>query len=130
MKLDHTSWVARAELEQKEQWDDIRQNMPWLDIPAGWAMKIIPPFGGATARFVVRNAHGVEISVYADHFSRLGVMRRPYWEAHGIGGPMTEADPDDPIRFDLNDTAGLLDALALWGDPVHAMKHALTKGET
>jgi hypothetical protein len=92
----------RWQVDSLENWRAIIKQMPAIEFPRGWKVKVIPPFAGAVARFLVCKGDR-EISVYLDWFSRLGCCTAPYWEAYPIG--------DDTERFDLQDTAGLVAAI-------------------
>ena len=85
----------------KEQILDIR-TIPSINFPSHWQVQIIPPFRGATVRFMVNDI----VSVYLDRFDNLGFMGEPYWEIYpGIN--------EDPERFLMNDVEGLLEAIEL-----------------
>lgn len=74
--------------------------IPTLEFPPGWKIKIIPPFGGAAVRFEVNDG----ISVYLDMDSSLGIMPYPYWEVNQYY--------DDVARCPIDDTNTLLDLIA------------------
>lgn len=59
--------------------------LPFMDFPEDWEVKVIPPFGGAVVRFVVRR-NDARVSVYFDAFAQLGATNRPYWEIHPAYG--------------------------------------------
>lgn len=83
----------RYEIEDAEKWLDIIPSFPFIAFPAEWSVQIIPPFGGATARFKVRipgEAHPV--SVYADHYDVLGYWGSPYWEVYPVRGDVGRCD--------------------------------------
>lgn len=107
----------------EEEWHKRRTLIPAFSFPSSWLVAIIPPFGGATARFVCWNkpadswvtfdrekARGV--SVYLDFDHALGYygadmsVPEPYWEIY----PNAQGDNE---RFDLSDTDGMLGAIAL-----------------
>lgn len=92
----------RYSIEKTEEWRKIGDGMPYLEIPDGLMIKVIPPFAGAMARFIISN--GVDdISVYYDAYENLGYMGEPYWEAYPIG--------DDVGRFLKDETKELMDAI-------------------
>ena len=92
--------MGRFEIEQKEQWREKITQIPFIKFPKHWGISIIPPFGGAIARFLVKKPKGKEKSVYLDWFDRLGCCGSPYWEVYPYRG--------DVGRCDLNDTKELL----------------------
>lgn len=65
--------LKRFEIESYEKWRDWCTKMPKLHFKEEWEVKIIPPFGGAFARFTI-DYKGNHISVYCDVLSRLGYM--------------------------------------------------------
>jgi len=77
---------------------------PYLRFPASWAVQVIPPFGGAVARFCVRNRSGRVVSVYLDCYEKLGFFGAPYWEIF----PSADGEPE---RFAMEDVAGLMAGL-------------------
>lgn len=99
--------MRRLYLEQAECWLKIIPQIPSLNFPPEYQVQIIPPFGGAMARFRVRTAEMPPkefVSVYLDFYNSLGYMEGPYWESYGGSG--------DPERFMLDDTNGLLSEIA------------------
>ena len=103
------SGMERYLIEDKEKWKDWSDKMPTLKFDSEWEVKIIPPFAGALARFVVKH-NEKQVSVYFDAYSNLGWMYDendnpiPYFEAyafkHGDGCP---------VRFLLNETDKMMD---------------------
>lgn len=82
---------------------DCRDQMPALQFPSDWRVKIIPPFGGVLIRFTVEGPRDW-ISVYLDACEALGSMGEPYWEMY----PNPEGDAE---RFLLNETTELFAAI-------------------
>lgn len=94
----------RFAVEYAEKWKDLIKDIPAISFKSEWKIKIIPPFGGAIARFqVMRPNNEQSVSVYLDFYSRLGCMPEPYWEVYPIN--------DDVARVDMNDVEGLLDLI-------------------
>lgn len=95
---------ARRNVETLENWRSINKSMLYLHFPPEIEVKILLPTGGATGRFLCRLAekgeNGKTVSVYLDHFSRLGCMDQAYWEIY----PNTDGDC---TRFWLNETEEL-----------------------
>jgi hypothetical protein len=108
--------LARANLERDERWRDT--DIPSLEFPAGWQVKLLPPFGGAKARFYATNAHGAKISVYFDDCDALGCVGSPYWEAYPVGGNLTVADEEDVTRFLAGEEKELIEFIGNVGCPV------------
>lgn len=70
--------------------------IPYINFPKDWNVKIIPPFGGAVVRFQVKKDEKM-ISVYLDCYDNLGVFGSPYWEIYPHKGdvmriPMKEVN--------------------------------------
>jgi hypothetical protein len=89
---------------------EISDLMPFIQFPPEWLIAVIPPFAGASVRFLVTTSaikeldKGWRISVYSDFFQDLGCYgNNPYWEAYGQC-----KEWNDPERFALNDIAGLI----------------------
>lgn len=97
VKMD--DYMKRYEIEAAEGWRGWCTSIPFLTFPAGIAVKVIPPFGGAVARFIAR-ANGKEISVYLDCFDKLGYVESPYWEMYPYEG--------DTYRCAINETDDLV----------------------
>jgi len=97
--FDLESFSVGFELEERDEWQRWMMEIPAIEFPAGWKIKMRPPMTGAIVRF---DANG--ISVYLDCYSRLGVVGEPYWEIH----PSEDGDCE---RFLMHDVAGLLDGL-------------------
>lgn len=91
--------MQRYAIERKEKWKEIINEIPTLNFKKEWNVKIIPPFGGALARFTV-DYNGNHISVYLDWYSRLGCVDEPYWELYPW--------EDDVKRYYLAETKELM----------------------
>ena len=70
MNLDH------YKIEHEEDWRGWVDKIPFLKFPISVEWKVIPPFVGAIARFLVR-VNGKTVSVYLDCYDRLGVFGAP-----------------------------------------------------
>lgn len=73
--------------------------IPFLSFPSDWKLQIIPPFGGAVVRFVVKSK-GASISIYLDCYDVLGIFGEPYWEIY--------PHDSDVYRCSLNKTEDLI----------------------
>ena len=91
--------LERHKIEHSEEWDKWSCEIPEIEFPAGWKVRIIPPRTMAIVRFVVNG-----ISVYLDCYARLGHMPGPYWEIYPAEDGNTE-------RYAMEDVKGLLDGL-------------------
>lgn len=91
---------SRSNVEHVEKWREWCDKIPALQFDSDWNVKIIPPFGGAMARFTAKKADK-HVSVYLDVFSELGAMYDeagnpiPYYEVY---------DGENTPRFYLNET--------------------------
>ena len=64
--------LERSDIEVKEEWRSRWiEEIPYLQFDSDWEIKIIPPFGGALARFIVKKGDKT-VSVYFDGHSKLG----------------------------------------------------------
>jgi len=113
--MDHTKLVKRCRVEDDEMWRKWVKSAPWLQFPPELEVKIIPPFGGAMARFMVRFANSTDedrhVSVYWDVFDNLGHMDRPYWEIYPVKYRSEEADYDDNARFLMGEEPQMMVAI-------------------
>ena len=93
----------RRYVEREEGWRDISTTLPYISFPPEWEVKILPPMGGAMARFLVRApwTDGRTVSVYLDTHDRLGWVGQPYWEIY----PNVD---DDCTRYLLAEVADML----------------------
>lgn len=92
----------------KDYWQMWVPQIPYVPISGRWAVKPLPPFGGAVARFMVKEKDRLDlndcVSVYLDCYSILGVFdidNSPYWEIepHNNSGPS---------RYEMDDVEGLV----------------------
>lgn len=79
------------------------EKIPFIPFKQGWLVKVIPPFAGAVARFLVSKDGKTYTSVFLDCYSQLGPSDYPYWEVYPYGG--------DTFRCDMNEVNRLIDAI-------------------
>lgn len=94
--------VKIAEVENIQEYKKWEKLIPFIKFPADWEIKIIPPFGGAVLRFVVRRGENI-VSVYLDCYDRLGSYGEPYWEIYPC--------KPDTYRCPMNEVDDLLEAI-------------------
>lgn len=119
MGIDREKWKQR--MYAQIEWDtyfEAREwgpKIPYLKFPSDCEVKVIPPFGGANVRFLVKKNEKV-ISVYLDCYANLGAMDVPYWEIYPYQGDtyrcfLNEADDlMEKIEEELNN----LDGNSIW----------------
>ena len=99
--MDIPAFMKRLEVEREDQWKEWIHKIPFIQFPKGWQVQIIPPFGGAMARFRVRKvgfATGY-ISVYLDVYDQLGFMGQPYWEVYPVNGDTERCYMEDTQKL-------------------------------
>lgn len=90
--------MTRYTIEHHEKWREWIGRIPWIQFPTDWLVQVIPPFGGAIARFRVKLPSGSEKSIYLDAFGALGYYSKPdtpYWEVYPVNGDTGRCDMDD-----------------------------------
>lgn len=79
---------ASHQLEDALDYGRWMRELPFMEIPAGFKIKVVPPWHGAVVRFWIQKADAVDmekcISVYFDSRNVLGSMDQPYYEAYSI----------------------------------------------
>lgn len=91
-------FVDRVQIECEQEWDRVRDELPWFSFPAHLQVKVIPPFMGALARFLVKNPETGDLaSVYYDEWGMLGADKQ-YWEVY-VHGETTRFDRDDVVAM-------------------------------
>ncbi len=88
------------EVMESRKWTD---EIPFIQFPSDWQIKIVPPFAGAVIRFLIKKS-AAQVSIYLDCYGKLGCMNEPYWEVY-------PADNGDTFRCYLNEIDLLLDAI-------------------
>ena len=98
--------TSRYDVERAEDWRGCCNKIPFIKFPANWKVKMIPPFAGAIARFLVELPGSPKLvkSIYLDFYDNLGCHGTPYWEVHPYRG--------DCGRCDLDDTKKLIKMIA------------------
>lgn len=96
--------LTRYEVERDQKWLEEIKHIPFIQFPADWLVRPIPPFGDAVVRFQVRLPSGLEKSIYLDVRDSLGYYGAPYWEVCPHQG--------DIFRCPRADVAALLEAIA------------------
>lgn len=104
--VNNTITVYKAEsIQEYRKWSN---ELPFLEFPSDWLVKIVPPHGGAIIRFAVqRKGEEKTVSVYLDCYDRLGSVGRPYWELY----PYNYNGKEDTFRCFLEETEELLGAI-------------------
>ena len=91
----------RYEVEHTQRWQDEVARLPWIQFPADWKVKVIPPYGDAVVRFLVTLPDGKEKSVYHDSRASLGLYFGdgdeliPYWEVYPVNGDIGRCGTDE-----------------------------------
>lgn len=100
---------ARSFVERKDEWLKWMNEIPAINFKSDWLVTVIPPFGGAIARFLVAHKDNPNetISVYLDCYGRLGCMNQPYWEMY----PRTYEGYEDTERFYIEEVEELVGAI-------------------
>lgn len=95
------------EIDEMNEYRKWSKEIPFINFPNEWNIKIIPPFLGAIARFYItlKKCSKVNTSVYLDCYDLLGFVERPYWEIYPINGI--------PERCLMNDTKRLLELIEI-----------------
>lgn len=88
-----------SEIIEADKW---RKEIPYINFPNDWNVKIIPNFAGSVIRFLVKK-NDIEISVYLDCYDNIGCYGEPYWEIY--------PHEDDVFRCDMKDTNTLIKAI-------------------
>jgi hypothetical protein len=111
-KYTEDFWKERtARLMAGMEWErlyDAREwcsKIPFIPFKQGWLVKVIPPFGGAVARFMVSQDEKNYVSIYLDCYSQLGSWDAPYWEVYPYDG--------DTFRCSINEINKLVDAIEI-----------------
>lgn len=81
--------------ERAREWGKWVKRIPFFEPKAGWKIAVIPPFGGAVARFRVELPDGRSKSVYLDCYDELGCYGEPYWEVYPVGDDVGRCPMDE-----------------------------------
>jgi len=107
--MDINTLMARSKIESEENWRELVDKIPVLNFKQEWDVKIIPPFSGAIARFMIIKNDKLVASVYLDWYAQLGCMDSPYYELYSY--------ENDVKRYLLDETEQLLkDIETLWSE--------------
>lgn len=80
--------------------------IPFIPMKDGWEIAIIPPFAGATARFMIRlKDQEKTLSVYLDCYDNLGFVEEPYWELY----PNFKGDAERFLMDEIDDLVESID---------------------
>lgn len=96
----------RNDKEHSENWISLIGKIGYFKLEPNWSIKVIPPFGGAAARFVIQEDDTQHtVSVYLDTSQQLGYFGGEiYWEIH-------PDEHDDCSRFELINTSDMMAAI-------------------
>ena len=101
-KISLDTQLALSKVEADYHWREWIKEIPPLHFKPEWDVIIIPPYGGAIARFLVRY-HNKKVSCYLDCYDELGYFGAPYWEIYPY--------EDDIYRIRMNDTKELMEKI-------------------
>ena len=111
-------WTVSGECDLAFDWKHWKDKIPFINFPAHFKVKIVPPYNAAMVRFEVMSpSDNGTISVYLDCHGQLADFVDedtnqfvPYWEAY----PITNGDEsqEETRRFEMEDVDGLMKALA------------------
>ena len=91
---------ASFKVASEFEWEKWRDEIPALNFPSDWDVRIIPPLNGAVVRFCIND----KFSVFLDCYDLLGSFGKPYWEVY--------PDVDGEVfRCAMKDTESLMDKL-------------------
>lgn len=78
------------------EWDKYRNEIPFINFPSNWKVRIVPPFLAAMIRFHVKEEteekEDAFVSVYLDCHDILGIYGNPYWEVYPYHGDIARCD--------------------------------------
>jgi hypothetical protein len=89
-------------IEEEYEWAKWASEIPYIKFPSSWEIKVIPPFGRAVSRFLVKKGNA-SVSVYLDCYNALGSYGSPYWEIY--------PHDDDVYRCGMKEVGSLLKAI-------------------
>ena len=92
-------WLLSSQVMTTFEYRKWASEMPAINFKEEWDVKMLPPFGGAVARFSIE-CNGKHISVYLDCYDMLACYGEPYWEMYPY--------EDDVARFPMADVKSLL----------------------
>lgn len=98
-------WLLISKYDAEMESSKWIKEIPYIEFPSSWKVKIIPPFCGAVVRFIVMLPDFPKdtISVYLDCYDQLGFFGQPYWEVYPYQG--------DTGRCPMDDTKTLLEMI-------------------
>ncbi len=99
-------------MEKVMGWREWIHKVPRLKFDSDWEVRVIPPFGGAIARFFIDKGES-HVSVYLDCYDCLGCNYSPYWEIYPW--------ENDTYRVRMEDTDQLLEQIR------HSLNHQETQ---
>lgn len=106
-------WMASEACDEIFEWGKWSQEIPYIQFPAHWKVKIVPPHASAIIRFRVQMLNDPNdcVSVYLDCYNHLGYggldpegKPIPYWEIYPAAGGDTD-------RFLMHEIEELLIAI-------------------
>ena len=86
--MDKELQRMREVVEKKERWYRHIEDIPYLNFPIVWNVKIIPPFGGALVRFLIMY-NNKEITIKLSDLGYDMFYRGLVWEVHGLNKNLT-----------------------------------------
>ena len=101
--MNQDRFMATNKVEKLFEYTKWVDEIPFINFPEKWDIKIIHPFARAVIRFKVRYKKAM-VSIYLDCYEELGIYGgNPYWEVYPHN--------DDIYRCGINETKELLEAI-------------------
>ena len=105
----YEAFTLSSALGKVLEWNRWLKEIPFINFPSDWSVKMTPPFAGAIVRFRIRkkqtaeatklkkdlNISTKEVSVYLDGYDILGSYGAPYWEVYPYNGDTRRVEMDD-----------------------------------
>ena len=89
----------RYGIEDKQNWMDEIEKIPYINFPSEWKVRIVPPVNDAVVRFHVVLPCGRWKSIYLDCRDSLGCVGSPYWEVYPYCDDVGRCAREDVMRL-------------------------------
>lgn len=91
--------MMTQQTENMFEWEKWTKDIPYISLPEGTEIKILPPSGGVVSKFSIRKkGSNHNVLVFLDAYDNVNKYGKPYWGINSAALKETEKIPFEDIN--------------------------------